>query len=201
LEAWSRISRSCGWWWPREGVVILTERPKHVHRDPANRLHSDEGPAIIYPDDWGIWAWHGIRVEQEIIEDPKALTVERITKESNAELRRTYMEIFGAADYMAAAGGEMVDKVHEPAFPGLIDAELWRMPNPEGGEPFVCVKCRNSTPEPDGSYKSYHLWVHPELRPLLPDETLGDSQELTAHNALASTYGERGESYAPLVET
>lgn len=83
----------------------------------------------------------------------------------------------------------------------LVDAELWRMPNPDGGEAFTCILCRNSTPEPDGSYKLYSLWVHPELRPLLSDGRFGEPQELTAHNALASTYGERGETYAPAVET
>jgi hypothetical protein len=208
LNALSRIASSTGWWWPREGVVIFTERPTVLHRDPApaNRLHCEDGPALLYPDGWGIWAWHGIRVEQEIIEDPKALTVKRITDEENAELRRAYMEIYGTAKYMAKAGGEMLDKVHEPRFPGLIDAELWRMPNPDGGEPFVCVKCRNSTPEPDGSYKHYHLWVHPECRPLLPENKhgepqFGEPQEMTAHNALASTYGERGETYAPAIES
>jgi hypothetical protein len=157
----------------------------------------------MYPDGWGVWAWHGVRVEQEIIENPDALNAKRIMDEENAELRRTYMEIYGPAKYMAEAGGEMIDKVHEPPFPGLIDAELWRLPNPDGGEPFVCVKCRNSTPEPDGSFKYYHQWVHPELRPIPedPDGELGEPQEMTVHNALASTYGERGESYRPLVET
>jgi len=201
LEAWSRVTRSCGWWWPREGVVILTERPTCIHRDPANRLHCEDGPAVAYPDGWGIWAWHGTRVEQEIIEDPKALTVKRITDEENAELRRTYMEIYGQGRYMKEAGGKLLDEVHEPPFPGLIDAKLWRLPNPDGGEPFVCVECQNSTPEANGSWKKYHLWVHPELRPLLPGDKLGAPQKMTAHNALASTYGERGESYMPCVES
>jgi uncharacterized protein DUF6745 len=206
LAGLTSIARSCGWWWPREGVVILTERPNLLRRDPNGRLHDDEGPALRYPDAWGIWAWHGVRVDQEVIEDPGYLTVDRITNERNAELRRTYMEIYGQGRYMAEAGGELLDEVHEPLFPGLIDAKLWRLPNPDGGEPFVCVECRNSTPEPDGKFKTYNLWVHPELRPLLPpsedgEPQFGEPQELTAHNALASTYGERGESYRPVAET
>jgi hypothetical protein len=187
-------------------VVVLTERPSILNRDPDGRLHCEDGPSVAYPDGWSVWAWHGIRVAQEVIEDTTYLTVERITKEPNAELRRCYMEIYGQGRYMAEAGGELLDEVHEPPFPGLIDAKLWRLPNPEGGEPFVCLECLNSTPEPDGHHKTYNLWIDTRCRPLLdPDEDgeaqFGEPQEMTAHNAVASTFGMRGETYMPLVES
>ena len=70
-----------------------------------------------------------------------------------------------------------------------------------GDEPLVMVEVVNSTPERDGTMKHYFLRVHPELRPLLGDQQLGDPQELTARNAVASTFGRRGEEYSPLVET
>jgi hypothetical protein len=63
------------------------------------------------------------------------------------------------------------------------------------------VKVVNSTPEPDGSFKDYFLRVHPELRPLLSNNRMGEPQALTAHNAVASTFGKRGGEYAPCVET
>jgi hypothetical protein len=62
------------------------------------------------------------------------------------------------------------------------------------------VKVRNSTPEPDGSVKDYFLRVHPQLRPMI-DGGLGDPQPMTARNAVASTFGLRGEEYHPTVET
>lgn len=62
------------------------------------------------------------------------------------------------------------------------------------------VRVVNSTPEPDGSHKRYMLRVHPELRPLL-DEGLGQPQKMTARNAVASTFGLRGEEYAPYAES
>jgi len=39
--------------------------------------------------------------------------------------------------------------------------------------------------------------VHPELRPMLGGDELGEPQELTARNAIASTFGKRGEVYRP----
>lgn len=63
------------------------------------------------------------------------------------------------------------------------------------------VRVVNSTPEQDGTSQEYWLRVHPELRPLLRDGQLGEPQQLTAHNAVASTFGLRGEQYAPEVQT
>jgi hypothetical protein len=205
-RAWERAN-TVGWWWPHKQFVMVCERPRFVRREQvrprgwgSHRLHCEDGPAIEW-DGWELYFWHGLQVPAEAFTQPGWLDAERITRESNAELRRAYMEIYGQGRYIREAGGELIDEVHEPPFPGLIDARLWRLPNPDGGEEMVCVECRNSTREPDGSYKIYSLWVHPELRPLLDDGRLGEPQELTAHNALASTYGERGNTYAPAVET
>ena len=189
LDAWCRICRSCGWWWPREGVVILTERHSQLRRHPdgSGRLHSEDGlPAVAYPDGYELYAWRGLRLPKEAF-DREWLTTDRITGEQNAERRRAYMEIYGQHRYMREAGGELLDEVHEPPFPGLIDARLWKLPNPDGPEPLVCVECRNSTPEPDGTYKTYALWVDPQCE--------------TAHEALAWTFDVDVADYAPVVES
>ena len=80
---------------------------------------------------------------------------------------------------------------------------LWRKPVPND-EALVMVEVLNSTPEPDGSIKTYFLPCHPELRPNpVPANgmRMGEPQKLTASNAIASTFGLRGEQYAPAQET
>ena len=94
---------------------------------------------------------------------------------------------------------------------------------PESGDmpALAVVKVVNSTPEADGSSKDYFLRVHPECRPMIHkgltwlqggadpnceqpssgDFVLGRAQELTARNAVASTFGLRGSEYAPSQET
>jgi hypothetical protein len=205
-RAWERANIA-GWWWPHREFVMVCERPKYVRREQigprgwgSHRLHCEDGPAIAWTG-YELYFWHGLQVPAEAFTQPGWLDADRITREQNVELRRAYMEIYGQGRYIREAGGELLDEVHEPPFPGLIDAKLWRLPNPDGPEPLVCVECRNSTREPDGSFKTYSLWVHPQARPLLAGGRLGQPQELTAHNALASTFGERGETYRPLVET
>lgn len=69
------------------------------------------------------------------------------------------------------------------------------------GQPAVFVHLVNSTPEADGTRREFWRRVHPELRPLLGDGQLGEPQARTARNAVASTYGMRGEEYAPLAQT
>jgi hypothetical protein len=49
------------------------------------------------------------------------------------------------------------------------------------------VELLNSTPEPDGSVKTYHLRVPPTMR--------------TAREAVAWTFDVPAEQYAPLVES
>ena len=69
----------------------------------------------------------------------------------------------------------------------------------DGG--MLVLELHNSTPDGDGSSRVYHGVVHPELRPLLPDGSLGEPQTLSALNAVASTYGMRGEEYRLEAET
>jgi len=85
--------------------------------------------------------------------------------------------------------------VHEDQFGRLYRAQM------PGDEDLVVVEVVNSTPEPDGSWKHYTLRCEPSLRPLLADGRMGEPQELTARNAVASTFGMRGENYAPACQT
>ena len=73
-------------------------------------------------------------------------------------------------------------------------------------EPIVMVEVVNSTPEPDGTRKTYFLHPAPGLRPMrtLGDgtvEVFGDVQEMTCHNAVASTFGRYGHQYGPVIQT
>src|SRR5207253_2987035 len=94
------VARSTGWWWAFRDVAILTERPVVVHRDDRGRLHCSDGLALAYPDGWGICAWHGVRVPDQVILTPRSLTVEQIRDEQNVEVRRVMLERFGQERYL-----------------------------------------------------------------------------------------------------
>jgi hypothetical protein len=193
----AQIAQSAGWWWPFAGAVILTDRPDILSRDDQGRLHSLTGPAIRYRDGWGIYAVHGVRVTDLPIERPEEITVAMIDSERNTEMRRILIdrykhgeEISGASAYIRDAGGKILD--HDERYGTLRRREI------PDDEPIVTVEVVNGSREPDGSFKRYWLRVNPECRPMFEGKPPGAPQKLTALNAVASTYGMRGEEYRHL---
>ena len=184
------LVRSCGWWWPFENVAILTERPCFLARDDQGRLHHEAGAAIEYPDGWGVYAWHGVRVPKDVILRPDAITVGGIDGETNTEARRVMIERMGFERFVRESGAQLISEDRD-----LYDQprRLWHRDQGLEFEPLRLVEVVNSTPEPDGAHKSYFLAV-----PQFDDR--GD-EILTPAHAVAWTFAMTPEDYRTLVET
>jgi len=176
---------------------IVSDVPVVLTRDAQNRLHSDTGPACAWGDGWEIYSVHGVRMPAWVFETPEALTPARIDGETNAEVRRVMLERFGLARYMLESKAEVlhedVDQLGHPR-------RLLRKPMGDGLPSLTMVHVKNSTLEPDGSRKDYVLAVHPQLRPIF-EGRFGGPQGFSCHNAVASTFGLRGDQYRPEAET
>jgi hypothetical protein len=192
LGQWRRLAESCGWVYPFDGICFICDRPSVIRRDEQNRLHCGDGPALAFEDGYAIWASHGVRVPQHVIMSPSSLHPDEIEKEGNAEVRRVMIERFGQDRFLRESGAVLIHQDQT--------GKLWRKDLADD-EPMVMVEVLNSTPEPDGHHKTYFLRVQPELRPMLPDGRLGDPQTMTAHNAVASTFGIRGADYHPSIQS
>ena len=143
LRGQMEVARSAGWWWPFEGAVILTERPTEIHRNTDGRLHNEDGPALLYPDGWGIWALNGLRVDRQIIETPETLTAAQVRDERNAEVRRHMLGRYAGLRGSAAAGQWLSDMGLQPVSSCDITAKMqpsglsiWRLTN--GDAPVLC---------------------------------------------------------------
>jgi len=158
--------------------AFVSERPSIIKRDDRNRLHSENGPALAYPDGFTIHAIHGVRVPADVIEQPASITIQRIEKETNAEIRRVMIDLYGQARYLIDA---RADQIHADDYGTLYRKEV------PGDEPIVMVKVVNSTAEPDGTFKDYFLRVPPDIT--------------TARGAVAWSFGKTAADYAPAVET
>lgn len=178
LDGLAAVARNAGWWWPYERTVVISERPEALHRDEAGRLDCGDGPALSYPDGFGLHAWRGMPVPAGFLAELTALTPERIRVEENAELRRVMLEFYGYDRFLTESGAE---PVHRDG-----TGVLWRIAL-DGDEDVVMVEVVNSTPEPDGSHRTYWLRVPPGTR--------------TAKEGVAWTFGLPGEAYAPLLQT
>ncbi|WUI01872.1 hypothetical protein OHR68_08695 [Spirillospora sp. NBC_00431] len=178
LAGLAEAARCAGWWWPYERLVILSERPAELHRDEPGRLHRGDGPALAYPDGFALHAWRGMPIPPDFVESLTGLTAARISAEENAELRRVMLEIFGYDRYLAETGARPLHRDETGV--------LWSIDLP-GDEPVVMVEVVNSTPEPDGTHRTYYLRVPPGTR--------------TARAGVAWTFGVDEADYHPEKQT
>ncbi|MFJ7244766.1 DUF6745 domain-containing protein [Kitasatospora sp. NPDC098652] len=174
----AEVGRGAGWWWPYQEVALVSERPVALHRDEAGRLDRADGPALEYPDGFALHAWRGMPVPAEFLAGLAEVTAERIRTEENAELRRVLLEHYGYERYLADSGAEPVHRDETGV--------LWRIVLPDD-EPVVMVEVVNSTPEPDGTSRTYWLRVPPSTR--------------TARAGVAWTFGIPETAYHPQRET
>lgn len=172
------VAREAGWWWPYEKLAVLSERPTALYRDEAGRLDRGDGPAVGYGDGFGLYAWRGMPVPAEFLDQLAALTPARIRAEENAELRRVMLEYYGYDRYLAESGAEPLQRDET----GI----LWRIALPDD-EDVVMVEVVNSTPEPDGTHRTYWLRVPPTTR--------------TAREGVAWTFGLTAAEYEPVAQT
>lgn len=175
-----------------EKFAMVSDRPVELHVDSANRPHCDTGPFTRWSDGSAYYAIHGVYVPAYVVEHPECITVDKIHAERNGEIRRIMTDRYGLSRYVRDAKFDVVDADIDPL------GQTWRLLR--NGQIMV-IELVNSTVDADGTRRVYHKSVHPELRPLLPNGQLGAPQKLTALNAVASTYGMRGEEYVLEVET
>ncbi|MEV0196231.1 DUF6745 domain-containing protein [Nonomuraea sp. NPDC050691] len=152
LDGLRRVARAAGWWWPYERVVLMCERPARHHRDELGRLHRADGPALEFPDGFALHAWRGMPVPAGFSATMATLDADRIRGEENAELRRVMLEHYGYDRYIAESGAQPVHRDETGV--------LWRV-DLAGDEPLTMVEVVNSTPEPDGTSRTYFLRVPP----------------------------------------
>ncbi len=159
-------------------VVLVSQAPLVFKTDENGRLHSESGPALRFSDGYQLHVWHGTTVPREVIDNPSAINVDSILKELNAEVRRVKIDRYGMSRFIVDSGAE---KIHEDECGILYKKTLFN------DEPIVMVKVLNSTPEPDGSIKSYFLRVPPTIT--------------TAREAVAWTFEMKPEDYRPRKQT
>ena len=182
-SAWEECAKLGGFRIMHDEFCIVSDRPEILLVDDQNRPHCATGPSHRWRDGWSLYHVHGVRVDGWIIENPELITVEKIDAEQNAEVRRVMMEKYGLARYLDDSGAVLLD-TDETSLADPI--HLYRK-EIQGDEPLVMLRMLNSTPEPDGSARTYTLRVPPDMT--------------TALDAMAWTFGMTASQYRPSVES
>ena len=179
------MTESAGFYWTLDDVCFVSDRPAQIHRDQAGRLHCETAPAIAYSGtDWGLYCWHGFTIPPShhwIIADKAKLSPDSIDAETNAELRRVMLEVYGFDRYFA----ERKAKVMRRDVDGngharrLLSAKV-------GGDTIRVVEVLNGSLEPDGTRRKFLLGAMPGKTP---------------HEAIAASYGIAPQHYREAVRT
>jgi hypothetical protein len=65
LSGIMRVAKSAGWWLPYDTTCWICDRHEVVNRDDQGRLHHMDEAALRYPDNWKIYAIHGVRYHKQ----------------------------------------------------------------------------------------------------------------------------------------
>ncbi len=173
--AFSRFNELVSGYWLGEVAALLVRRPRVLSRDAEGRLHSETGKCVEYHDGWGFYAWHGVRVPEQIILAPKTLTREEYLREPNVEVRRLIQERMGER-FVSELGGVMLNTGPR----GTLYEVRLPEDDPERVARYVQVQ-DTSTP------RQYFLRVPPTIQ--------------TASEAVAWSFHVAVEEYRPAQET
>ncbi len=169
-------AQNCSWWWAFDQACIQTERPSYMNMDDDGRLHHEDRKALEYPDGWGLYMYHGVRVPADYIEESDKITKDRIMDESNQEFKRIMLDIYGMAKFLQS---EEVEVLHTDRYGTLLSYKGFSE-GEDRPDKFVLVRDPSTGRE-------YALGVDPEAT--------------TAHAGVASTFGKTPETYNPIQET
>lgn len=192
-----------------DDIELVSNPPRVVHMQ--NRiLHCEDGPAVAWEDGTQLFFLRGIEITRDLFERLRSgrLTALQVLRIENQSIMAVLMEQLG---WDAVLKGEhQVEKLdHHDRWGTLyritekprLHKVAWQK-EPIMSAPrwsFILLRVINRSPEPDGSHRVYWLQCDMLLRPLRRDGTLGDPQEMTSLNAVASTFDMRGAEYERLL--
>lgn len=144
--------------WPNKRFVVLSKPPTRLLLNNNRRLHSLTELAVTYEDGWGCAVVDGVMIPKQYIYDPSLLTLDKIKKQQNTEVKRGMIELFGYERYLRETKAHLI---HADKDQDNRPRKLWRLilDGGWGGGNLGLLEVFNSTPESDGTHKKYFLQV------------------------------------------
>ncbi len=161
-----------------DNICFVCDYPVSVRMDDEFRYHNESKPSLTFKDDTKVYSWHGRNVPAYIIENPEQITIEKIDQEKNIEIRTILIDRYGISKFLEDSEARVIN---QDEYGTLFQRSF------KDDEPLLVVMVKNSTPEPDGSYKHYFLRVPPDT--------------LTAKAGIAWTFGLTEAEYYPEIQT
>ena len=149
------VAKECGWVTVYDEAAIVMDRPLHIKMDEENRLHCEDGPAILYADGFDVYSWHGVRVPDEWIKDKGSLTAKTAITWENTEQRRAACEILGWINVLKELNSRVIDEDDDEMIGTLLEVDIPDI----GTEKFLRVTC--------GTGRQFAIPVPPDMKTAL----------------------------------
>jgi hypothetical protein len=140
LDMWLEHSEACHWWWPYNGMVLASDRPREIHLNSSGQLHKDEGMAVRYSDGWGVHFLNGVSIPSGLVmARAEELDPKTILTQNNVEVRRELLRKVGIERFLNVAPHRVLDTRNDYALlsveltPEIRDARFLKMLNPSIG--------------------------------------------------------------------
>jgi hypothetical protein len=171
-----------------EDHCLLLPKPSKVMLNPIGQLHAQREPAFVLGN-LTVFAVNG-EVLSVNRHPPRAADLGLWV---SARRRARVIEYLGWEECFKELTKFNVERLDTSKY-----GTLYRFIFPN--QIILAVRVKNRTKEPDGTYRHYVIPVDAQCRPLpdpnRPEQLFGAPQELTALNAVASTFYMTGAEYA-----
>lgn len=162
-------------------IAICSDKPSVLKFHGNHVVHSLDGPAIQWPDEFSLYVWNGTKIPPRFIDNRHKITPKQILSETNVEHRRIMKEIYAATHGPDKFLSDLkAKKVSEDVNHGFA-----RVLYDVQGERFIHVI--NGSLEPDGQRREFILGADPNAS--------------NPHQAVASSYGIPVDKYTESVRT
>lgn len=179
-------------------VVSFTDGEIVTLRNEEGHLHSETMPAyrsrtqvtwyrdgVKHGMDVDYWKsinyyWRGIHIPEWMFMEREDLDLDRVLLHENTEVRCVGLEMYGYERLENENKLNVIDIGKDEMI--LYSYETQHLPMK-----IFIIRLKNSTAEPDGSYKFYYLTVPPDMK--------------TCKEAVAWTFNRQPSEYDPVLET
>jgi hypothetical protein len=108
----------------------VSDRPLEYHIDEQNRPHCETGPFVRWADGSAFYAWHGVYVPADWIENRATLDPREVIKADNVEQRAAGAAIIGWPRMLSVLKAKVIDDSGNSEHGQLIELTLPGLPQP-----------------------------------------------------------------------
>lgn len=110
LEAMKTVVANSGWFWVFDKLAIVADRPTEIHLNEQGEPHAFQGPALSWPDKWGIYAIDNVRMPKWVCEtEAERMPAKRVLAIKNAEQRHRAIKKCGIEPLISQCPNQTLD--------------------------------------------------------------------------------------------